>query len=167
MGLFDGLTVTIYRRDAAGRAVFCPWGNWGRCYVVPAEREAELPHFLRRAYTALFVLLVPAVIWLGWWALLLSPAWTALIVARYWAFARTLAPLAGAPPPVSRRALFQAQARATGRGYLWFSLVVSVLFVATGLWMYWRGERTITTYLGVGFFTLTAVMNIVQLRHAR
>lgn len=167
MGLFDSLTVATYRRDAARRAVFCPWGNRGRCYTVPPEREGELLRFLRRTYLILFVLLVPAVLWLGWWAVLLAPVCSAVIFAKYWAFARTLVPLDGAAPPVNRHALFRAHARAAGRGHLWLTFSGSLLFVATGIWMYWRGDHSIETYLVIGFFTLAAIMNIIQLRQAR
>lgn len=167
MGLLDGVTAATYRRDAAGGAVFCPWGNWGRCYAVPPEREGELLRFLRRTYLILFVLLVPTVLWVSWWALLLAPFFSAIIYAKYWAFARTLVPLDSAAPPVSRRALFRAQARAAGRGYLWFSFSGSLLFVAVGIWLYWQGDHTIETYLVVGFFTLTAIFNLIQIRRAR
>jgi hypothetical protein len=167
MGLLNSLTVATYRRDSAGRAIFCPWGNWGRCYAVPPEREEELLRFLRRTYLILFVLLVPAVLWLGWWAVLLAPVCSAVIFAKYWAFGRTLVPLDGARPSVERGALFRAHARAAGRGYLWFSLIGSLLFVATGVWMYWRGVHTIETYVVIGFFALAAILNIVQIRQVR
>jgi hypothetical protein len=135
--------------------------------MVPAEREGELPRFLRRAYAAMLVVFVPAVLWLGWFALVLAPIWSALIYAKYWASARTLAPLDGAPPPVRRRELLRAHGSATGRGHLWFSLVGSLLFVATGIWMYWSGERTVTTCVVIGFFALTAVANVIQLSQVR
>jgi hypothetical protein len=167
MGLFDGPAAVLYRRDDAGQAVFCPWGKWGRCYAVPPEREAELPRFLRRVYMSLFVLIVPAGIWLGWWILLLAPLCTVVIYLKYWAFARTLVPLDSAPPQASRRALFQAHARATGRGFIWASLVASLFFVASSIWMYWKGDRSTTTYVVLGFFTVTAIVNLLQLRQVR
>lgn len=161
-GFTDGLVANVYRRTADGRTLFCPWGNFGRAYIVPPDREAELTTFLRRFYVAFFIsiaLLVPV---MHWWLLALTPVASGIVFYKFWSFSRTLAVDASPPPPPMRPAdSFAAQARATGRVRLWILLLVAVAFVAIGIWM--RSVGAPRSTLVIGFFGLCALVFAAQL----
>ena len=165
MGLLNGLVAGTFRRDA-GRVYFVPWGNWGRSYLVPLEREAHLTRFLRAYYAIMFALIPIATYMFQWRALLLLPLLLGAVYLKFWHFTRGL-PVADSAPAVDRGELLRQHARATGKPVLWFSLVASLLFVSVGLWLLLRGERSGTTYFTIAFFGLCAAVNAVQIRKAR
>lgn len=160
-GITDALVANIYRRTSDGRTLFCPWGNLGRAYIVPPEREAELTTFLKRFYLAMFAIIVILAPVLHWWLLALTPILSGIIYYKFWSFSRTLTVDTSPPPPVSRTALFTNQARATGRLRLWLLLIMSLAFVAIGIWMRSTGAPQST--LVIVFFGLCAIVFAAQL----
>ena len=102
---------------------------------MPPEREAELPAFVRRLYLTMIVTMGVTVPFLHLWELLLTPVFIGIWFYKYWSFSRTLEVDPAGPPPFDRRAALMRGARATGAIRLWFFLILSLVFVATGVWM--------------------------------
>ena len=167
MGLLDGVIATAFQRDAEGRAVFCPWGLRGRCYLLTAEQDASVRRFLRAYYGGFFVALVPGAYFLGWWVLILSAVAVGGLYFKYWLVTRDLQPFTGAVPRVSAGDLLGQHARATGAAALWAVLVAVVGLTTWGVWLVIRGERTVEAYLVIGCLAAVAVAVGVQIGRAR
>jgi hypothetical protein len=110
--LSDPIVANLYRRTSDGRTLFCPWGNFGRAYIVPPDREEELSSFVRRLYLVMLGTIPVAAVLLHWWAITLAPVFTGIWFYKYWSFSRTLEVDPSGPPPFDRR---QAFMNAAGR----------------------------------------------------
>ena len=166
MGLIDGVIATAFQRDAEGRAVFCPWGMRGRCYLLTPEQDAEIRRFLRAYYGGFLVVLVPAAWFLGWWVLLLSVVAIGGLQLKYRAVTRDLPPFAGAIPPVSADEMLRQHARATGKGWLWALFVASVGLAGWSLWLNIAGARTVAALFVTVCLVGVSVVVGMQLRRA-
>lgn len=69
------------------------------------------------------------------WTLLWAPLFLGIWFYKYWSFSRTLDVDPAGPPPFDRQAALMRSARATGVVRLWFFLMLSLAFVAIGVWM--------------------------------
>jgi hypothetical protein len=139
--LSDPIVANLYRRTSDGRTLFCPWGNFGRAYIVPPEREEELSSFVRRIYLVMIGTTPVAAILLHWWAIILAPVVIGIWFYKYWSFSRTLEVDPSGPPPFDRRQAFMNAARASGAARLWFFLGISLAFTAGGVWVLTLGDR--------------------------
>ena len=159
--LTDPIVANVYRRTSDGRTLFCPWGNLGRAYVVPPEREAELTTYIRRLYLVMLGTIGILTPFLHWWMMALAPVFSGIWFYKYWSFARTLEVDPSPAPPFDRRQAFMNHARATGVGRLWLMLIGALVFVAGGVWM--RSEGNGEGLFVILFFGLCAVVFAVQL----
>ena len=159
--LTDPIVANIYRRTSDGRTLFCPWGNLGRAYIVPPEREQELTNFIRRLYLVMIGTIAILTPFLHWWTMALAPVFSGIWFFKYWSFSRTLAVDALPPPPLNRKQAFMTHARATGVGRLWLMLIGALVFVAGGVWL--RSEGNGEGLFVIVFFALCAVVFAVQL----
>jgi hypothetical protein len=159
--LSDPIVANLYRRTSDGRTLFCPWGNFGRAYIVPPDREAELSSFVRRLYLVMLGTIPVAAMLLHWWAITLAPVFTSIWFYRYWSFSRTLDVDPSGPPPFDRRQAFMNAARASGAARLWFFLCISLVFAAGGVWVLTLGDRE--GIVLVALFGLGVVVFGVQL----
>lgn len=162
-GLADPFIANLYRRTSDGRTLFCPWGNFGRAYIVPPERKEELSSFVRRIYLVLIGTIPIAATFLHWWALALAPVFIGIWFYKYWSFSRTLEVDPSGPPPFNRREALMRSARASGAGQLWLFLLISLLFGAGGVWVLAQGDREgilliVLFGLGVVVFTAQLIM---------
>lgn len=140
--LSDPIVANLYRRTSDGRTLFCPWGNFGRAYIVPPEREEELSSFVRRIYLVMIGTTPVAAILLHWWAIIiLAPVVIGIWFYKYWSFSRTLEVDPSGPPPFDRRQAFMNAARASGAARLWFFLCIALAFAAGGVWVLTLGDR--------------------------
>ena len=160
-GLTDPIVANLYRRTSDGRTLFCPWGNLGRAYVVPPEREKELTTFVRRLYITMIVTIGILTPFLHFWTLALTPVFIGAWYYKYWSFSRTLEVDPAGPPPFDRQQAFVRSARASGAVRLWLFLILSLAFVATGVWMRSIGDRHATFVIVV--FGLAAIVFAAQL----
>ncbi len=163
MSYFDAFTANIFRTDARGRRVICPFGR--KVYAVSPDDERRIKRVVTWFHAVMLVLVVVATIadmptW-PWLLLLVS-----LLVAAYLllvAFlARTLLPLevslADLAPVTPSGALDQI-ARATGRRTLWTLTLLSSALTALGFW--------VRSWWGAAFFALGTMTFVVQLWRLR
>ena len=162
MGLFDGPAAAAFLHDAQGRTLIRPWGRWGKTYLVAPERQLHLTRFLRRFYATMLVIVVAATLALPMgYAFGLLPLVLGIYYVSLWRFTRRLPSVESSPVETSRD-LQARYAHAAGRPILWFTVVVSTLFVAGGIWMPSLGEAR-TGWLTAGFFALCLLSAIRQL----
>ncbi|HJU69014.1 MAG TPA: hypothetical protein VJ650_12320 [Gemmatimonadaceae bacterium] len=133
--------------------------------MVPREREPAFKRRLTWFWGAYFVALMPT-LYLGGWIHLLALVVVATIIYYIvlWTFMRQL-PVADRIPALNRRAAIERTSTATGRPFLWASLIASLLFVVAGVWFITMGEGSVG-WMAVGFFGLAALSIGVQLRAA-
>ena len=166
MGLIDGYMEALLLREGEGDAVLRPFGRFGPAVLVAREQERALKRRLTWFWGVYFVLLIGVLSVQGWqaWRPLLALALLGTVgqYAVLWIFMRSL-PRTDRIPPRNRRAAFERTSAATGRPLLWASLIISLLFVLTGiLVLAFTGDRT--GWFPVVVFGLAAVSSTVQLR---
>ena len=67
MGFFDGWAGRYFRKDAAGRTVYYPWGSAGRGYILPdGSREARIRASLKLEQKVTLVLFLAAGAFMHW-----------------------------------------------------------------------------------------------------
>jgi hypothetical protein len=135
MSAFDGVLAISLRRDGDGSVTFAPFGSWGKCYIVPPDREQHLRLFFRVFYVAMLITLVVTVQLASWWVLLLVPVFLSVLYLKYWHFTRGLTIAESAPAPLSRSEGLSVYTQAIGRRKIWFCIAATILFSVTGVWM--------------------------------
>jgi hypothetical protein len=165
LGLGKTLAAGSFRHDAEGRTLIRLWGRRGATRLVPPEREAAIARFIDVWATAGIFANLAVMAVFGWpWAFAFVPLVTAVFVVGMHRLTADL-PAVDAAPVDTRHDLQVRMARATGRGWRIYLLVVGVLFVAAGLWLGLRGERT--GWLVAAFFALSVATTIRQMRLLR
>jgi hypothetical protein len=155
---FDALTSAYFKIAQDGRKLFCPWGIWGNCYILPSERDYErLRRQLRNFVIATLVLIivvggafqsyVPVFIVAG------------LLAGFYLAWVRYL--LRGLQPSTERLSLRESatsQAVTHSPAFLWLAEIVSIVFVvAGGLILVFDPANWHIGVISIGFFGLVVV----------
>jgi hypothetical protein len=166
MSFFDAPGAVTFRHAADGRLLFRPFGRVSGTWEVSPERAEHLLAWQRRFYAVSFVGTVLLVQRWGLRALWTVPLVTAVLLLKYWHFARTLPRATEEPVPVTRGELFEAQAKAVGSRWLGLVTLGSVLMLALGaiMCMVKPGRDA---YMVVSFFGLCAVVNGAQWWAAR
>jgi hypothetical protein len=170
MGYFDALTASYFKTTPDGRRLFYPWGVFGRGYTIPSEQQYERLRGRIKTYTiAALVLIIGA-------AVLLKSLWAFAVAGLLIVFYRAWTPflLRDLQPSDEKLSLTEsmtAQARAQSGSILWLLLILSLLFVATGIAMLvFDPDRWLTAVSGTVFFGLCAavfVRMLVLQRRAR
>ena len=165
MGLIDGYLEALLLREGDADAVLRPFGRFGPAVRVARQHEAALKRTLTWFWGVYFVVLMAALLIGGWLVpLVVALIATAAHYAVLWMFMRPL-PRADRIPTINRRAAFKRTSVATGRPFLWASLIASLLFVVLGLLLVGFGDGRIG-WLSVVVFGLAAISSAVQLRAA-
>jgi hypothetical protein len=132
---FDALTSAYFKTTQDGRHLFCPWGIWGTCYIIPTEQDYERRRLQLRNYTIATLVLIIGVT--GAFQSYIPVAIVAvLIMAFYLVWVRFL--LRGLQPSTERLSLQEAtttQARTHSAGFLWLMEILSLALVAGGIAM--------------------------------
>lgn len=153
MGYFDGLVEAAFKKDAAGRTVFYPWGVMARGRVVrDAEQEAELRLFLRRYYQAVLFGCIALGVMRAFTLLFLFAVFgTLYFIARYRGM------LGSAPISDDRMSLGEAYRNSASKHslwMLWMLLGFSLLAVAMGVWVLLRARTGLHLAYGAFFVVL-------------
>jgi hypothetical protein len=143
------LTAGTFKTDPTGATVFFPSGILRRGYVVDADREAAIRHFLTRFYLAVFALAVVGARIFGVANLLILPP----ILVFYWLWSRrTVAGLPVSSLRVTRAEAERSTVRIFGRRWLAVLLIFSMAMTAASLGMLLSPTYQIAGLLGLGLF---------------
>jgi len=159
VGMFDGVTQMLLRPAPSGRKILTLWGRPPRRFAVSPEREAALKRLETRFYAAALIIIVGSLQIVPWGYVIgivlpLVIGVHLMLLAR---FAHTLEPTEETPLPTSRGELDATYARATGRSVQLFALVVSVMFVALGVYLLIHNPQAPAAWLAIVFFGWGAV----------
>jgi hypothetical protein len=130
---FDALTTAYFKTAQDGRHLFCPWGIWGACYVIPSEQEYERRRRQLRNYLVATMALV-AVALGAFQSYTPAVIAIALLFAFYLIWVRFL--LRGLERSGERLSMQEAtatQARTHSAAFLWLIEISSLVFVAGGI----------------------------------
>jgi len=134
MGYFDGLVSGSFKQDASGRTLFFPYGVLGKGKLAPSEAAAQsLKTGLKIYYMITLPVIIVASILYGFLA---SMAAAAVMIVAYeiWIRGQT-ASWTRSGESLTYAESTRNSAVALGKGTLIALLVVSLLFVATGIAM--------------------------------
>lgn len=137
MGYFEGVSSLYIKKDGEGRAVFYPWGVFGKGYVLPDEaRESGMRRFLKTyTITVIAAFAITAAFGLGWLI-------AALVGAMAWFFLAVKRMLKGCPVSAEKMTFRESYSNA-GRSHnavtLWVLLLISLFFTFIGFFLAWRG----------------------------
>jgi hypothetical protein len=134
VGYFDALTSTTFRTTDDGQRLFFPWGSLRGGYVVASEADYERLRRLVKAYLVVALVLIIGLMsarayLLGFAA---AAAWCALYIA--WA-TWTVRGLQRSNETLTLREATAVHARAHSALFLWAALIVSLGFVASGVFV--------------------------------
>ena len=151
MGYFDGLTNASFKKSQDGRTLFFQWGVLGKGRILPDEEaEARVRGFVKRYYKIMLPAVIIVCVVAGWrWAMPLA----AIFGAWFYFGSRSL--VAAYPYSDDKLTLKQGYANsAAGHNLfvLWLLFVVSVVFVAGGIFIT-HAARTPSQLL-VGIFSI-------------
>lgn len=138
MGYFDALASGAFKTTEDGRQLFFPWGILGRGYLIPSEEEADRLRRAMDSYLKITLLLVLPVAlavftWLGFWSTAILVV--AVIVPSIFWMRRQCRDLQPSEERVTLSENLAAQARAHSALSLWFLELVSLAFVALGVFL--------------------------------
>ncbi len=134
MGYLDGLAEPMFKRDAAGGIVFFPAGKLARGRVLPDEATAAgLKQIVKYGTLAMIVVVVVLVLTLDFWiafplAILIAAGYQVFLFSRVSRFPRSDARLSYAE-------INRAQANAMGTGWIVALAGISLLLLASSLWV--------------------------------
>ena len=137
MGYFDGIANLYFKKDSGGKTVFYPWGVIAKGYTLPDEaREAKARGFIK-LHTMVTLPAVVISVSSGWIWLFITAA-----VLYGWFFFKAKALVQGCPPSLEKLSFkesYDNSAKGHNKGVLWLLLIISLFFVAAGLWLIFHG----------------------------
>ncbi|HWW99406.1 hypothetical protein [Collimonas sp.] len=148
MGYFDGLANSNFKKSQDGHTLFFPWGVLGRGRVLPDEAAADkVRGFVKRYYKISLPTTIVVCVVAGWiWAMPLA------VIFGFWFYFGTRALVAAYPYSDDKLTLKQGYANAaTGHNQfvLWLLFIVSVLFVAGGIFIAYAARSPGQIMLGM------------------
>ena len=154
---FDALTSAYFKTAQDGRRLFCPWGIWGTCYIIPTEEDYERRRRQLRNYTIASLILI---IGLGVAFQSYVPVVVAvlLLLAFYLIWVRSL--LRGLDASTERLSFQESiatQAMTHSVAFLWLMVVFALVLAAGGIAMLViEPNQWPVAIAAVGFFGLCA-----------
>ncbi len=162
MGYFEGLADASFKQDSNGNNVFYPWGVLGKGRVLPDETtKTKLRTFVIRYYQ----IMLPTAILLGIFRLWL-PAIVVLILLTLGFYLYVNQVTKDCPICTEKLTLkesYKNSANSHNTFMLWAMLLVSLLFVLGGIWLFFKGRL----FIGLGsvvFFGLCSAVFILMLK---
>jgi hypothetical protein len=134
VGYFDGLASACFKKDNVGNTVFYPVGVLAKGRILPDEAtELHIRKFLVLYYkvTLPLTILLSA---LHLWPLVAA----ALVISVVWFYSfckKTTSQLPISDSTLTLKEGYQGSARSHNKPTLWFLLLVSIVFVAAGIFM--------------------------------
>lgn len=145
-------------KDKLGRVIFCPYGVFGKCYVVPSpERSAEIARF-HRWFTPLGVLatLAGMVLYGTLCGLGVCVIALAALAVKYRRWQSDMVECEPDAVPSLREVHLYAE-RGLGKGRVWLLLLVCVAILGCAVLLFVRGEilggTAALAFSGVGIVT--------------
>jgi uncharacterized membrane protein len=167
MGYFDALTDGSFKKTQNGRIAFYPWGALGTGYILPDEQtHLRVRGFVKRYLLVSLPAIVAIGLILGWLiAFFLLPAFMVAYLIRIRALLRGLAVTSDR---LTVAESYRTQARGHSFAMLWVLEVVSILFVAMGVFIALAvREAWVIGFASAGFFALCAVAIAYMIRAKR
>lgn len=165
MGYFAGLADASFKEDSNGNSVFYAWGVLGKGRVLPDEAtKIKLRKFVIRYYQ----IMLPIAILLGIFRLWLPAilVLTLLTLGFYLYVNKLTKDCPICTEKLTLKESYKNSANSHNTLMLWFMLLVSLLFVASGIWMFLKGRL----FVGLGsvvFFGLCSAVFIFMLKVKR
>lgn len=162
MGYFAGLADASFKEDSNGNTVFYPWGVLGKGRILPDEAtKTKLRKFIILYYQiSLPLLILLGVLRLWWLALLAAP------VIFLWFLFQSKNLTKGCEisnEKLTVKESYRNSARSHNKIMLWCMLIISLLFVLTGIYAFIKGKFFIGL-IGVVFFGLCSAVFIFMLK---
>ena len=162
MGYFEGLADASFKEDSNGNSVFYPWGVLGKGRVLPDEAtKIKLRTFVIRYYQIMLpigILLGILRLWLP--AILIL---TVLTLGFYLYVNQVTKDCPICTEKLTLKESYKNSAKSHNTLMLWFMLLVSLLFVLGGIWLFFKGRL----FIGLGsvvFFGLCSAAFILMLK---
>lgn len=157
MGYFDGLTDAAFKRDASGNTLFYPWGIWGSGFIVDSEGKKNQ---IRGFYKKMYMVMLPAIIIIqmavGFWLnLVLFPIYC---VWYYFTAKKITQGLRKTEIKLKTSEAYKNSAKSHNLPTLIFLELISLGFVAIGIWILQAGKDSFIAYASMGFFGLCAMV---------
>lgn len=165
MGYFEGLADASFKQDSKGNSVFYPWGVLGKGRVLPNEAtKTKLRQFVIRYYQ----IMLPIGILLGIFRLWLPAIVVlALLTLGFYLYVNQLTKACPiCTEKLTLKESYKNSANSHNTLMLWFMLLVSLLFVLGGIWLFFKGRL----FIGLGsvvFFGLCSAVFILMLKVKR
>lgn len=162
MGYFEGLADASFKKDSNGNNVFYPWGVLGKGRVLPNETtKAKLRTFVIRYYQ----IMLPTAILLGIFRLWLPAILVlTLLTLGFYLYVNLLTkdcPIC--TEKLTLKESYKNSANSHNTLMLWLLLLVSLLFMMGGIWLFFKGRL----FIGLGsvvFFGLCSAVIILMLK---
>ncbi len=156
MGYFEGLADASFKQDSNGNNVFYPWGVLGKGRVLPDE-ATKLK--LRKIVIRYYQILLPVAVLLGILRLWL-PAVLALTLLTLGFYLYVNLITKDCPICTEKLTLkesYRNSAKSHNTIMLWLFLLVSLLFVLGGIWLFLKGRL----FIGLGSVVLFGLCSAV------
>jgi hypothetical protein len=154
---FDALASMYFKTAQDGRHLFCPWGYWGTCYILPSDQEYERRRRQLRNYT--IVTMALAAIMIGaFQSFIPFVIFIAVLIVFYLVWVRFL--VRGLQASTERLTLQEAtttQAVTHSAAMLWLLEISSLALVAAGVAMFiFEPDEKLMVLAATAFFALCA-----------
>ena len=160
MGFFEGMANASFKKDSNGNSVFYPWGVIGKGRVLQNEATKIT---LRKCVIFYYQIMLATAILLGifklWLPAILILAMLTLIFYLYVTHLTKNCPICAEQLTLKER--YKNSANSHNTLMLWFMLLVSLLLVLGGIWMFFKGRLFIGLGAVVIFGLCSAVLILV------
>ncbi len=158
MGYFDGLADAAFKKDASGNNLFYPWGVWGAGFIIDSEDKKNQ---IRGFYKKMYMVMLPAIIIIHivmgvWLKLVLLP----VFCIWYYFIAKKITKDLQKTKKKKKLKVSEScknSAKSHNLPTLIFLELISIGFVAIGVWMLQSGEDSLIAYASILFFGLGSV----------
>lgn len=153
MGYFDGLADAVFKKDASGNNLFYPWGVLGAGYIIESE---EKKNQIRGFYKKMYMVMLPAIIIIqvavGFWPnLILLPIY---YVWYYFSSKKMTKGLKKSSEKLGLLEAYKNSAKSHNLPTLIILELVSLGFLAAGIWLLSIGLGSVAVYFCVAFAVL-------------
>lgn len=156
MSFFDSLTSGAFKKDSQNRNLFFPWGIFGSGFIVESEERLNQ---IQKSYNKMWIVMLLSFFTLlavlGFWVILLVPVCQAW---QYFAIKKITKNLQRTTEKLKISETYKNSAKSFNLPLLILLELLSLVFVAAGVWIIAIGERSFMAYASLGFISLCAVI---------
>lgn len=156
MGYFEGLADASFKQDSSGNNVFYAWGVLGKGRILP-DQATTLK--LRKIVIRYYQILIPLAIALGilrLWLLTLTSL--SLLTLGFYVYVYLITkdcPIC--TEKLTLKESYRNSAKSHNTLMLWLFLLISLLFVLGGIWLFFKGRL----FIGLGSVVLFGLCSAV------